>query len=606
MHFKALNVDTEQGIFEGYASPFGNVDSDGEIVDSGAFKESIASGFAKEGVKILAQHRDRDMPLGKSLELREDSDGLYVKGYISPTSMGNDYRQLIKDGVLGDMSIGYDIKSSYLDDKGVRHLTELELIEISIVTFPANPDAKIQGYKQKGGTKQMEDEMTGLSVVDLQEAIASAVKDGVEEAVKAMKAAEEDAEGENEKNEDDSMEEEKNDGEDNENKSDDKPEDQKKKKSFKGKARTKARDDVQRKWANIYIQQSAQESGQKSKLPPGIGWARYQKCMGLAKGDPDRAANIARKMYDDPMLHREIKALSATVPSEGGYLVPEMYASEVIPMLYAKAVVMRLGATVVPMPGGNLNMPRMGSGATAYYTGELRKGKSSEVEIENVKLSAKKLTMFVPISNDLLRSNSYAADQLILNDAVKQMALRMDKAALMGKGTNFVPKGLLGMSGIPKVNINGKPDEKTTGLMLAELINNDADVENEKLGWALPGAAWGAFYNTVNAMGLYTYRDQMDKRQLNGYAFAVSTQLPTDGTTNRKVSVVLGDWSEFLIGEQMQMESEMFREGSFIDDDGNTISALSNDTTILRIISTHDFAVRHEKSFVIGENVHTA
>ena len=53
------------------------------------------------------------------------------------------------------------------------------------------------------------------------------------------------------------------------------------------------------------------------------------------------------------------------------------------------------------------------------------------------------------------------------------------------------------------------------------------------------------------------------------------------------------------------MESEMFREGTVTDEDGNTISAVDQDCTILRIIDLHDFGIRHEESFVIGKNMQT-
>ena len=70
---------------------------------------------------------------------------------------------------------------------------------------------------------------------------------------------------------------------------------------------------------------------EKSGLPAGIGWVRFQKCMMRANKDYDIAASIARKEYGDGFLERQIKAMSVTAPTDGGYLVPEVYASEIIP-----------------------------------------------------------------------------------------------------------------------------------------------------------------------------------------------------------------------------------------------------------------------------------
>ena len=139
LQIKAENV-TDQGIFTGHASVFGVVDLDNDVVEPGAFAESIATGTAAAGVLIFGQHDDRKEPLGRSMELREDATG-------------RDYRQLIKDGVLDQMSIGYVAQEYDVDTNNVRHLRKVDLLEISIVNYPANTEAKIESYK--GGHTQM-------------------------------------------------------------------------------------------------------------------------------------------------------------------------------------------------------------------------------------------------------------------------------------------------------------------------------------------------------------------------------------------------------------------------------------------------------------------
>lgn len=152
LQFDVASIDEEQGIFEGYASVWDIVDHDGDVVEHGAFAYTIREGAAKDGVPILALHNDHWLPVGRTLELREDDVGLYIKGYISPTSMGKDVRILIRDKVLKELSIGYCVIRHTMQG-GIRHLQELELPEISIVTWAANSAAQITGYK--GGTPQM-------------------------------------------------------------------------------------------------------------------------------------------------------------------------------------------------------------------------------------------------------------------------------------------------------------------------------------------------------------------------------------------------------------------------------------------------------------------
>ena len=106
LSFRTEEYDEESGIFSGYAAVYGNIDSGGDIIEPGAFTKTIAEGW--ERVKILALHNDCWLPIGRPLELREDSNGLFIKAKISDTSMGRDIKVLLKDGVLTELSIGYD------------------------------------------------------------------------------------------------------------------------------------------------------------------------------------------------------------------------------------------------------------------------------------------------------------------------------------------------------------------------------------------------------------------------------------------------------------------------------------------------------------------
>ena len=141
-----LESTDESGEFSGYAAVFGNRDSGDDIIEKGAFSNTIREDFDR--IKILALHNDCWLPVGKPLELREDEKGLYIRGKISDTSMGRDIQTLMKDGVLNELSIGYDaVTFDYDSDSGVRHLKEIRLWEVSIVTWAMNDQAKIDEVK---------------------------------------------------------------------------------------------------------------------------------------------------------------------------------------------------------------------------------------------------------------------------------------------------------------------------------------------------------------------------------------------------------------------------------------------------------------------------
>ena len=144
--FAIESANDESGEFSGYAAVFGNEDEGHDIIQKGAFAKTIAEDFDR--IKILSQHESYDLPIGKPLELREDEKGLYIKGKISNTSKGRDILTLMRDGVLNELSIGYDAVAVEFDGKtGIRYLKEIKLWEVSIVTWAMNDQAKIDDVK---------------------------------------------------------------------------------------------------------------------------------------------------------------------------------------------------------------------------------------------------------------------------------------------------------------------------------------------------------------------------------------------------------------------------------------------------------------------------
>ena len=140
----------EDGIFSGYGSTFGGEpDSYGDVIAQGAFKNSLASGGRnRNGIALLWQH-DSSQPIGVWQQMVEDSKGLAVQGKLAlDTQLGKETYNLLKMGAIKGMSIGYNAKVwEYDKEKDIRLLKEIELWEVSLVTFPANIHAQITGVK---------------------------------------------------------------------------------------------------------------------------------------------------------------------------------------------------------------------------------------------------------------------------------------------------------------------------------------------------------------------------------------------------------------------------------------------------------------------------
>ncbi|KGK79997.1 peptidase U35 [Thalassobacter stenotrophicus] len=129
---------------EGYASYFGACDQGGDIVQSGAYGASLRA-LSTEGrsVKMLWQH-DPAQPIGIWDEVHEDEKGLYVKGrLLLDVAKGREAAALIEAGAIDGLSIGYRTQKASKNDKGQRLLNELELWEVSLVTFPMLPTARV-------------------------------------------------------------------------------------------------------------------------------------------------------------------------------------------------------------------------------------------------------------------------------------------------------------------------------------------------------------------------------------------------------------------------------------------------------------------------------
>lgn len=153
---EGLAMDGEARI-AGYASLFGQPDQGGDIVQPGAYAASLAAGGAR--IKMLWQH-DPAQPIGIWEDVREDGRGLWVKGrLLDATQKGREAAALVQAGAIDGLSIGYRTKQAAKDGKGRRLLSELELWEVSLVTFPMMPGARVEAKAEapaaEGGLREL-------------------------------------------------------------------------------------------------------------------------------------------------------------------------------------------------------------------------------------------------------------------------------------------------------------------------------------------------------------------------------------------------------------------------------------------------------------------
>lgn len=139
----------EIGVFEGLASTFGTPDRVGDVIEPGAFRASIAR---PQRIKLLWQH-DARAPIGVWERIAETAAGLEVKGrLVLEVQQAREALALLRAGAVDALSIGFSVPkggAAYDREKAVRRISRIELWEVSVVTFPANPKARVDRVKAR-------------------------------------------------------------------------------------------------------------------------------------------------------------------------------------------------------------------------------------------------------------------------------------------------------------------------------------------------------------------------------------------------------------------------------------------------------------------------
>lgn len=336
----------------------------------------------------------------------------------------------------------------------------------------------------------------------------------------------------------------------------------------------------------------------KAEGEKGLRFARMFRAMAAAGGVPYVAAMIAEKEWGESGLFAN---QNMGTGGAGGFLVEEDVASEVIELLRPASVVMSFGPQTVDMPSGNLTMNRLATGASASYIGEQSDAPATGLQFGQVKLSVKKLAALIPISNDLLRAASVAADRIVRDDLVVSLAQRMDLAFIRGSGTQFSPLGLrnqhtgtaFATSHVLSVTGAATLADVTTNLGRLELALLNADVPMIRPGWLMSPRTMMFLMNLRDGNGNFAF-PEIQRGELRGKPFRVTTQIPSNlgGGTN-ETELYLADFAHVVVGEHMGIEVAVSTEAAYRDASSNLQAAFSRDETVMRAIAQHDIGLRH-------------
>ena len=340
---------------------------------------------------------------------------------------------------------------------------------------------------------------------------------------------------------------------------------------------------------------------------PGIAFARFAKAAILTQreifaGNPKAAhnavefqANLLRNGYakDTEFVNKVNKALEQS--NDGGLLVPEIYSDDFIELLYNLTVVKRMGASIIPMEKGNININKMLGGLTAQYIPEGGAATFSNIKLGRVRLSSKKLMALTAISNDLLRTNSYYADRIVLNDMMEAMVQAMDYAALYGTGGENAPLGVANTEDIQSDTVAATATRTKFVEMKSLLGKANINLADPTIGWVVNWDTWKHLVDERDAGEGLINREITESGTFLGHPILVSNQVRSSGGTT---DVFFGKWNDYLIGEEMVVELATDGSTTFTDEDGKVINAFTNDFTVYRTIMKHDMKLARGVSFV--------
>lgn len=296
------------------------------------------------------------------------------------------------------------------------------------------------------------------------------------------------------------------------------------------------------------------------------------------------------------------KALSQGVDTAGGHIVPEEYVAELIELFRARTVVEFLGATVMRnLTGSPIDIPRQDGGATASWTnGENVDLAESDLTLDDVQMTPKRLGCFTKVSNRLLRMGNPDAETLVRRDLATAMALARDLAALRGSGASGQPTGIVNIAGVlsSAMGTNGGVVGYDDLVDLVGLLE-DANALLGKPGFAMPPAIRRMIQKIKDADNRPLFQSATAPASIKegvdilGYDYATTTQMPknlTKGSSSNLGEIIFGNWEELIIGEWT---------GLLMDATTKAADAFTKSQTWLKIEQELDIQVRHPNSFAM-------
>lgn len=335
------------------------------------------------------------------------------------------------------------------------------------------------------------------------------------------------------------------------------------------------------------------------KREKGETVARMIRALAATKGDPWRAAEFAEKKMNDLYV---AKALSASDAVTGGFMVPTQDSNEIIELLRPESVVRRADPMIMPLINGSATLPKIASGASASFIGENNPAPVTGETFGQIRLTARKLAALVPISNDLIRFGSNAADGIVKDDLVAAVTQREDAAFIRDDGTDATPIGLrylVAAANVIAANATVNLANVTTDMGYLVLALKNANVRFRRPAWFMAPRTEQYLMDVRDTNGNFAFRPELLAGNLRMYPYFTTTQIPTNlGGGGNESELILADMADFVIGDALNIALDISPDATY-DEGGTLVSAFQRDQTVIRAIHEVDCNSRHNESIAV-------
>ncbi len=344
--------------------------------------------------------------------------------------------------------------------------------------------------------------------------------------------------------------------------------------------------------------------GRKGEL---TGAARTFACLGIAMAMPDSglALETARNL---DVEGEYTKAMSAGSAADGGLLLQDDQASEIIELLRPVSVMRQIGAMNVDIPRGTMRTPRIDVGATSGYVAEGKAIPAADIKTGAVVLIAKKLATLVVMSNELARfsQGDTNIDQVVLAEMLGSMGETEDKKFLFGTGAEAEPLGIVNQAAASqKFNANGtvNVDNVVADLRKAMTTLANADVKMRTPVWIWSPRTTNFLLTLLNADGQFVFRNEIERGTLFRWPYYQTNNVPNNlGSGNDESLIIAADASEVMLGDVAQVGIDRSTNAA-VTLDGQLVSLFETDRSAIRTRTWNDIRLRHNVGVAVMEQV---